>query len=85
VSAATESITTTVDRAERTSMSVISSACSPVSGCETSKSSMLTPSFAHRRIERVLRIDERCGAAGLWHFGDDLQRSSVVLPEDSGP
>jgi hypothetical protein len=30
---------------ERTSVSVISSACSPVSGCEISSSSMLTPSF----------------------------------------
>ena len=45
VSAATESITTMSTALERTSMSAISSACSPVSGCETSRSSMLTPSF----------------------------------------
>ena len=45
VSAATESTTTTETAPERTSVSVISSACSPVSGCEISSSSMLTPSF----------------------------------------
>ncbi len=44
-SAATESITMTSTALERTSVSVISSACSPVSGCEISSSSMLTPSF----------------------------------------
>ena len=45
VSAATESTTTTETAPERTSVSVISSACSPVSGCEISSSSMSTPSF----------------------------------------
>src|ERR1039457_1566677 len=43
VNAATESITTTSTPPERTSMSVISSACSPVSGCETSRSCTWTP------------------------------------------
>src|SRR3954469_14358104 len=43
VSAATESIATTSSAPERMSSSVISSACSPVSGCETSSSSTLTP------------------------------------------
>ena len=43
VSAATESIATTASAPERIRSSVISSACSPVSGCETSSSSMLTP------------------------------------------
>ncbi len=46
VSAATESTTTTSTAPERTSMSAISSACSPVSGWETSRSSTLTPSFS---------------------------------------
>ena len=45
VSAATESITSTSTAPERTSVSVISSACSPVSGCEISRSSRLTPSL----------------------------------------
>ncbi len=45
VSAATESMTSTSTAPERTSVSAISSACSPVSGCEISRSSTLTPSF----------------------------------------
>ena len=43
VSAATESIATTSSAPERISSSVISSACSPVSGCETRRLSMSTP------------------------------------------
>ena len=42
-SAATESTTTTSSAPERTSCSVISSACSPVSGWEMSRLSMSTP------------------------------------------
>ena len=45
VSAATESMTSTSIAPERTSVSAISSACSPVSGCEIRRSSRLTPSF----------------------------------------
>ena len=44
-SAATESITSTSTAFERTNVSTISSACSPVSGCDTISSSMSTPSF----------------------------------------
>ena len=43
VRAATESITTTSSAPERISMSVISRACSPVSGWEMSSSSISTP------------------------------------------
>jgi hypothetical protein len=43
VNAATESIATTSRAPLRTSSSAISSACSPWSGWETSRSSMLTP------------------------------------------
>ena len=46
INAATESITTRSTAPERTSMSVISSACSPVSGCEISISSRFTPTFS---------------------------------------
>ena len=42
-SAATESIATMSSAPERMRSSVISSACSPVSGCETSSWSMSTP------------------------------------------
>ena len=45
VNAATESITSTSTAPERTSVSVISSACSPLSGCETRRSSRSTPSL----------------------------------------
>ena len=45
VSAATESTATTSSAPERTSSSVISSACSPVSGWDTSSSSTFTPMF----------------------------------------
>ncbi len=45
VSAATESMTITSTAPERTSMSAISSACSPESGCDSSRSSTLTPIF----------------------------------------
>ncbi len=44
-SAATESITSTSTAPERTSVSAISSACSPASGCEIRRSSILTPSL----------------------------------------
>ena len=44
-SAATESMTTRSTAPERTSVSVISSACSPVSGWLMSRSSTLTPSL----------------------------------------
>ena len=44
-SAATESMTTTSMAPERMSMSAISSACSPVSGWDTSSASVSTPSF----------------------------------------
>ena len=45
VSAATESTTSTSTAPERTSVSAISSACSPASGCEIRRSSRLTPSL----------------------------------------
>ena len=43
--AATESITITSRAFERASVSQIDNASSPLSGCETSRSSRLTPSF----------------------------------------
>ena len=64
-------LTTISTAPERTSMSVISSACSPVSGCETSRSLTVdTELFSVRGIERVLGIDEGGGAAQFLHLGD---------------
>ncbi len=75
ISAATESMTMTSIAPERISVSAISSACSPVSGCETSRLSVSTPSFfAYSRVERVLGVDERRHAAGLLRVGDRVQR-----------
>ena len=56
---------------ERTSMSEISSACSPVSGWLTSKESMSTPSLAaYSGSKGVLGVDERRDPAGLLGTGD---------------
>ena len=46
VNAATESMTISASAPERTSMSAISSACSPLSGWLTSRASVSTPSFS---------------------------------------
>ena len=73
-SAATESMTMMSTPPERTSMSAISSACSPVSGCEISRSPTLHAELAGvDRVERVLGVDEGGDAAGLLHLRDDLQ------------
>ena len=52
---------------------MISSACSPVSGCETSSSSMLTPICLRvRRVHRVLGVDEGADAAAALGLGDHV-------------
>ena len=72
--AATESITTRSSAAERTSMSAISRACSPESGCDTRSSSMFTPELARvRGVERVLGVDERGDATLRLRLGDHVQ------------
>ncbi len=70
---------------ERMSMSAISSACSPVSGCETSSESVSTPSFfaysgssACSASMNAAMPPARCALATAW-------RATVVLPLDSGP
>ena len=84
-SAATESTTTMSRAPERISMSVISRACSPVSGWETSRASVSTPSFlaysgssACSASMNAAMPPLRCALATAW-------RATVVLPEDSGP
>ena len=74
-SAATESTTTTSTPPERTSTSTISSACSPLSGCDTSRFSSVDPELLRvLRVEGVLGVDERRHTAGLLGLGDHLQR-----------
>ena len=56
-------------------MSVISSACSPQSGCDTSRSSVLHAQLARvADVQRVLGVDERAHAARALRLGDDVQR-----------
>ena len=74
-SAATESTTSTSTAPERISTSAISSACSPLSGCETSRLSMSTPSLLRvDGVERVLGVDEGGHAAAALGLGDHVQR-----------
>ena len=56
-SAATESMTITSTALQRTSISAISSACSPVSGCDTSRLSTSTPSL------RAYSMSSACSAS----------------------
>ena len=83
--AATESITTRSTAPERTRVSVISSACSPVSGWEMSRSSTLTPSL------RAYVTSSACSASmnaahppSAWTCAMACS-VRVVLPELSGP
>ncbi len=66
-------------------MSVISSACSPVSGCDTSKSLTLTPSFSAYTGSSACSASTNA-AVPPWLCAEAMMASvSVVLPEDSGP
>ncbi len=59
---------------DRISMSAISSACSPVSGWETSSASVSTPSLLGvLGVEGVLGVDERRDAAALLGVGDGVE------------
>ena len=84
-SAATESMTISSTAPERTRISTISSACSPVSGWDTSRFSMSTPSF------RAYSTSSACSAStnaatppAFWTLATRC-RQRVVLPDDSGP
>ena len=84
-SAATESMTTTSTAPERTRISQISSACSPVSGCEIEQALDIDAELLRvLHVERVLRVDERGDAPAFCAFATTC-RQSVVLPLDSGP
>ena len=84
-SAATESMTIRSSAPERISMSAISSACSPVSGWETSRASVSTPrrcaysgSSACSASMNATMPPAACALATACS-------ATVVLPEDSGP
>src|SRR6056297_1175422 len=73
VRAATESTTTRLTAPERTSVSTISSACSPVSGCEISNSSRSTPSLRIDRVKRVFSVDKGAYPALFLFLGHAMQ------------
>ena len=83
--AATESMTITSRALDRISMSAISSACSPLSGWETSSASVSTPSFCAYSGSSACSASmnaaippPRCALATACS-------ATVVLPDDSGP
>ena len=82
--AATESMTTTSMAFERTRVSAISSACSPLSGCDTSRLSMSTPSFWAYSASSACSASTKAAVPARW-ARPTTDRARVVLPDDSGP
>ena len=85
ISAATESTTMMSTAFERTSISQISSACSPVSGCETSISSRLTPMRFAQEGSSACSASMNAATPPLLCAFATTESANVVLPEDSGP
>ncbi|CAB4697239.1 unannotated protein [freshwater metagenome] len=70
---------------ERTNISIISSACSPVSGCETKSASISTPSFfAYSGSSACSASINAAMPPSFWAFAIACN-ATVVLPDDSGP
>src|SRR5881392_3356038 len=84
-SAATESMTITSMAALRTSTSAISNACSPLSGCETIRLSMSTPSFFAYSASRACSASMNAASPPVIWASAMMCSDSVVLPDDSGP
>src|SRR5438105_5907782 len=84
-SAATESTTNRSSAPDRTSMSPISRACSPESGCDTKSSSMFTPK-AWAYVGSSACSASTKAAMPPWRWASAMTcRHTVVLPEPSGP
>ena len=83
--AATESTAMMSTAFDRTSMSVISSACSPVSGWETSRLSMSTPSACAYFASRACSASMNAAVPPALCAFAIMCSTSVVLPDDSGP
>ena len=84
-SAATESMTTMSTAPERTRISQISSACSPVSGCETSSDSTSTPSLRAYSVSSACSASMNAATPPIFCAFATTWRHSVVFPLDSGP
>ncbi len=83
--AATESTTRTSIAPERTSISAISSACSPVSGWLISRSSVRTPSSRAYFTSSACSASMKAATPPSFCASAMMCSESVVLPEDSGP
>ena len=83
--AATESITITSTAPDRTSISQISSACSPVSGWEMSRSSVRTPSLRAYPMSRACSASMKAATPPFFCASATTWRVRVVLPDASGP
>ncbi|KAG1252329.1 hypothetical protein G6F66_015220 [Rhizopus arrhizus] len=83
--AATESMTIRSTEPERTSASVISNACSPVSGCEISRSVRFTPSLLAYCTSSACSASTKAQVPPIFCISAMTCSVSVVLPEDSGP
>ncbi len=85
VSAATESRTMTSMLFERIRVSMMLSASSPLSGCETRRSSRFTPTTRAYFGSSACSTSMNAARPPLrWHSAITLKQK-VVLPEDSGP
>ena len=85
VRAATESTTTMSTEPERTNMSTISKACSPVSGWEINKSGTLTPNLAAYCGSKACSASIKAAVPPIFCICAITDSVSVVLPDDSGP
>ena len=85
VRAATESTTTMLTAPDRTNVSVISRACSPVSGWEISSSSRSTPNFFAYCGSRACSASTNAHTPPFFCSSATQCNVRVVLPELSGP
>ena len=83
--AATLSTTTTSTAPERTRVSAISKACSPVSGWDTSNSLTFTPKRAAYTGSRACSASIKAHVPPFFWASATMCRVMVVFPELSGP
>ena len=83
--AATESTTTTSIAPERIKVSVISKACSPVSGWDIRRLSRSTPRISARVGSRACSASTKAHCPPFFCASAITDKANVVLPEASGP
>ena len=85
VNAATESTTRTDIEPDLINVSVISKACSPVSGWEISNSSVFTPNFFAYTGSKACSASTKPQIPPAFCASATTCNANVVFPEDSGP